>query len=299
MKTKSGFVTIIGKPNVGKSTLMNKLIGEDLSIITNKPQTTRKRILGILDTKEFQIVFLDTPGILEPKYLLQEKLLDYVDLSVQDADILVFLLDAQNIDVEIKSFEKESIKKFISNKKQKKILAINKIDLSNEEKIKNSILHFENEKLFENIIPISAIENYNIDSLLSKIVEFLPEYPKYFPEDQLTDEPEKFFVAEKIREKVFELYKDEIPYSVEVVIDQFLERENRKDYISASIIVERDSQKPIILGKKGTSIKKLGELSRKSIEEFLMREVFLELFVKVKPNWRKDENMLKNFGYSN
>lgn len=299
MKTKSGFVTIVGKPNVGKSTLMNKLIGEDLSIITNKPQTTRKRILGILDEKDFQIVFLDTPGILEPKYLLQEKLLDYIDISVKEADVIVFMIDSQNIDSELKSFEKENIKKFISNKKQNKILVLNKIDLSNEEKIKSSIAIFEKENIFDCVIPISAIENYNVDLLIKKIIEILPEHPKFYPEDQLTDEHERFFVTEKIREKVFELYQDEIPYSVEVVIDQFLERENRKDFISASIIVERESQKPIILGKKGTSIKRLGALSRKSIEEFLMREIFLELNVKVKANWRKDENMLKNFGYTN
>lgn len=299
MKTKSGFVTIVGKPNVGKSTLMNKLIGEDLSIITNKPQTTRKRILGILDEKDFQIVFLDTPGILEPKYLLQEKLLDYIDISVKEADVIVFMIDSQNIESELKSFEKENIKKFISNKKQNKILVLNKIDLSNEEKIKSSITIFEKENIFDCVIPISAIENYNVDLLIKKIIEILPEHPKFYPEDQLTDEHERFFVTEKIREKVFELFQDEIPYSVEVVIDQFLERENRKDFISASIIVERESQKPIILGKKGASIKRLGALSRKSIEEFLMREIFLELNVKVKANWRKDENMLKNFGYTN
>lgn len=299
MKIKAGFVAIIGKPNVGKSTLMNKLIGEDLSIVTSKPQTTRKRILGILDSKKYQIVFLDTPGILEPKYLLQEKLLEYIDFSVKDADIIIFLIDAQNINNEIKAFEKEKIKKLISNKRQKKILAINKIDLSNEAKIKNSLTIFQKGNLFEDVIPLSALENYNVESLLDSIIDFLPEHPKYYPDDQLTNEPEKFFVSEKIREKVFELYKDEIPYSVEIIIDQFLERENRKDFISASIIVERDSQKPIILGKKGSSIKKLGEFSRKSIEEFLLRDVYLELHVKVKSNWRKDENMLKSFGYSN
>ena len=223
MKTKAGFVTIVGKPNVGKSTLMNKLIGEELSIITSKPQTTRKRILGILDSSEYQIVFLDTPGILEPKYLLQEKLLEYIDVSVKDADIIIFLIDSQNLDKEIKLFEKENFKKLISNKKQKKFLVINKIDLSNEDKIKNSIMNFEKEKIFESIIPISALENYNIEALLKSILEFLPEHPKFYPDDQLTNEPERFFVSEKIREKVFDLYKDEIPYSVEVVIEQFLE----------------------------------------------------------------------------
>ncbi|MFZ1290178.1 MAG: GTPase Era [Melioribacteraceae bacterium] len=299
MKIKSGFVTIIGKPNVGKSTLMNVLLKENLSIITNKPQTTRKRILGILDEENFQIIFLDTPGILKPEYLLQEKLLHFISTSINDADILIIMISLNEFESQKKIFEEEIFTKIFSDKKKTKLLVINKIDLGNEAKLKNAIKYLEDLKYFHSIIPISATENYNIDSLLDFIFEFLPEHPKYYPEDQLTDEPEKFFVAEKIREKVFELYKDEIPYSVEIEIDQFLERENRKDFISASIIVERDSQKPIILGKKGSAIKKLGELSRKSIEEFLMREVFLELFVKVKPNWRKDENMLKNFGYSN
>ncbi len=299
MKIKSGFVTIIGKPNVGKSTLMNVLLKENLSIITNKPQTTRKRILGILDEENFQIIFLDTPGILKPEYLLQEKLLHFISTSINDADILIIMINLNEFESQKKIFEEEIFTKIFSDKKKTKLLVINKIDLGNEAKLKNAIKYLEDLKYFHSIIPISATENYNIDSLLDFIFEFLPEHPKYYPEDQLTDEPEKFFVAEKIREKVFELYKDEIPYSVEIEIDQFLERENRKDFISASIIVERDSQKPIILGKKGSAIKKLGELSRKSIEEFLMREVFLELFVKVKPNWRKDENMLKNFGYTN
>lgn len=299
MNTKAGFVTILGKPNVGKSTLMNRLLGENLSIVSAKPQTTRKRILGILTEDEYQIIFLDTPGILEPKYLLQKKLIEFINISIKDADIILFMLGAKDIEKEIKIFEMDKIKSVLDIKNKTKILVINKIDLSNSITLNPILEKLRSENIFNEIVPISALENFNINSLKDLILQYLPVHPKYYPDDQITDEPERFFVSEKIREKIFELYKDEIPYSVEVVIDQFLERENRKDFISASIIVERDSQKLIIVGKKGSAIKKLGEASRKSIEEFLMRDVFLELYVKVKPNWRKDENMLKNFGYTN
>ncbi len=298
MKIKSGFVTIVGKPNVGKSTLTNKLIGEELSIVTSKPQTTRKRILGILDSDEYQIVFLDTPGILEPKYLLQEKLIEYVESSVKDADVLIFMIAAKDLERETKIFDRENYQKLISNKRQKKILVINKIDLSNEVKINNAITIFDQNDLFDEVIPISALENYNLEKLLNTILEFLPYHPKFYPNGQLTDETEKFFVSEKIREKILEIFHDEIPYSIEVVIEEFKEREKGKDYISAAIVVERDSQKPILLGKKGSAIKKLGNAARKSIEDFLMREVYLELRVKVKDNWRKDGNALRNFGYT-
>ena len=299
MKTKSGFVTIIGKPNVGKSTLTNRLVGENLSIVTDKPQTTRKRVLGILDEKDYQIIFLDTPGILDPKYLLQEKLIEYIETSVKDADVLVFMIAAKDLEKETKIFDKENYKKLISNKRQKKILVINKIDLSNESKINNALTIFDQNDLFDEVIPISALENYNLEKLLNTILDFLPYHPKFYPDGQLTDETEKFFVSEKIRERILEIFHDEIPYSVEVVIEQFKEREKGKDYISAVIIVERESQKPIILGKKGAAIKKLGNAARISIEEFLMREVYLELRVKVKDNWRKDNNALRNFGYTN
>lgn len=297
MQTKAGFVTVIGKPNVGKSTLTNRLIGENLSIVTDKPQTTRKRVLGILDNEDYQIVFLDTPGILEPKYLLQEKLIEYVENSVKDADILVFMIAAKDLAKETKIFDKENFKKLISNQRQKKILVINKVDLSDSQTVNNAITIFEQNELFEKIIPISALENFNVNTLLNTLLENLPYHPKFFPDDQLTDESEKFFVSEKIREKILEIFHDEIPYSVEVLIEEFKERDRGKDYISAVIVVERESQKPIILGKKGAAIKKLGNAARKSIEEFLMREVYLELRVKVKENWRKDKNALKNFGY--
>jgi GTP-binding protein Era len=299
MKTKSGFVTIVGRPNVGKSTLMNRLVGENLSIITDKPQTTRKRILGILSDENYQIIFLDTPGMLKPKYLLQEKLVDYIERSVKDADVIVFMITVKDLEKEKKIFASDDFQKMILKSKKPKLLLINKVDLTNSDKVNSAIKFLDKDKLFDRIIPLSATEGYNVSYVLDSIIEYLPEHPKYYPDDQLTTEDERFFVSEKIREKILEIFHDEIPYSVEVVIEDFKERKKGKDYISAVIVVERESQKPIILGKKGAKIKKLGNLARKSIEEFLMREVYLELRVKVKDNWRKNERVLKNFGYIN
>ncbi|PID59858.1 MAG: GTPase Era [Ignavibacteriae bacterium] len=297
MSTKSGFVTIIGKPNVGKSTLMNKLLGEDLSIITSKPQTTRKRILGILSEENYQIIFLDTPGILDPKYLMQEKLADYIVKSVKDADVILFLITLGKSEKELELFEKEETQEYLKNKNKKKILIINKIDLVKQEVLTSAMRKVEKKNIFDEIIPISALEGYNLEKLQEKIIDFLPVHPKFYPDDELTNETERFFVSEKIREKILELYHDEIPYSIEVIIEEFKEREKGKDFISASIVVERESQKPIILGKGGSKIKKLGAAARISVEEFLMRKVYLELRVKVADNWRKDKNALKRFGY--
>lgn len=299
MKEKSGFVAIIGLPNVGKSTLMNRLLGENLSIVSSKPQTTRKRVLGILSEKDYQIIFLDTPGILEPKYLMQKKLSEFIKQSITDADIILFMISAKEIEREIKIFEQDRIRDVLDIKNKIKILIVNKIDLSNIQILNPIIELLKTKNIFKEIIPVSSLENFNIDSVKECILQYLPFHPKYYPDDQLTDEPERFFVSEKIREKIFEIYKDEIPYSVEVYIEDFKEREKGKDYISAVIVVERESQRPIILGKKGTQIKKLGNLARKSIENFLMREVYLELRVKVDENWRKNERALKNYGYSN
>lgn len=299
MNVKSGFVAIIGLPNVGKSTLMNRLLGENLSIVSSKPQTTRKRVLGILSEKDYQIIFLDTPGILEPKYLMQKKLSEFIKQSITDADIILFMISAKEIEREIKIFEQDRIKDVLDIKNKIKILIVNKIDLSNIQILNPIIELLKTKNIFKEIIPVSSLENFNIDSVKESILQYLPIHPKYYPDDQLTDEPERFFVSEKIREKILEIYKDEIPYSVEVYIEDFKEREKGKDYISAVIVVERESQRPIILGKKGTQIKKLGNLARKSIENFLMREVYLELRVKVDENWRKNERALKNYGYSN
>ncbi|MCX6175631.1 MAG: GTPase Era [Ignavibacteriales bacterium] len=298
MSIKSGFVSIIGKPNVGKSTLMNALIGERLSIITNKPQTTRKRILGILNATDYQIIFLDTPGILNPEYLLQERMLEYVFQSVKDSDVILVIIDVDSDPGGLKTFSDERVKAVLKESNTKKILLLNKIDLSNQPDIEKLINQYSEKSNFEKVIPISAKEGFNLENVIGAIVELLPEHPKYFPEDQITDENERFFVTEIIREKVFERYREEIPYSTEILIEEFIERENAKDYVSAVIVVEKESQKPIILGAKGESIKKLGEAARKEIEKFLQREVYLALRVKVREKWRSNPNMLKNFGYN-
>lgn len=297
MSIKSGFVAIIGKPNVGKSTLLNAFLGEKLSITTNKPQTTRKRIMGILSSEEHQIIFLDTPGILKPDYLLQEKMLDFVFRSVVDADVMLFIVDISTDPEGTHTFEDANVKKILEISK-KKILLLNKIDLSNEAKVKAVISGFENKKLFDDIIPVSAMLNFNTRSVLERILDYLPEHPKYYPDDQITDETERFFVSEIIREQILERFKEEIPYSVEVVIEDFKEREGRKDFIQAAIIVEKETQKPIIIGKEGTAIKELGKHARENIESFLGRLVYLELRVKVKNKWRTDPRSLKSFGYN-
>ena len=295
---KTGYVAILGLPNSGKSTLLNSLIGQKLSIITSKPQTTRKRILGILSEENYQIIFLDTPGILSPSYLLQNKMMEDVKTSLDDADIIVLIIDVKEDPLAENLFSQEFVKENVSSFKKTKLLILNKIDLITQEKVNELIKHFELQKTFEEIIPISAIQNFNILRVREEIIRFLPEGPKLFPDDQVTDENERFFVSEIIREKILELYRDEVPYSCEVLIIEFKEREEGKNFISAEIVVERDSQKAIIIGKGGTVIKKLGQVARESIEQFLQREVFLELRVKVRKKWRSDENLLKSFGYS-
>lgn len=297
MNHKAGYVSLIGKPNVGKSTLLNAMIGTKLSIATSKPQTTRKKVLGILSTDDYQIIFLDTPGILNPEYLLQERMLDVVHHSVKDADVVLFIIDIKNDPTGYKTFEDEKVKEILSEATQKKILVINKIDEAKEHEVENLINDYQKKNIFDKIIATSATMGINIKNLIDEIVELLPEHPKYYPEDQLSDENERFFVSEIIREKVFELYRDEIPYSTEVEIEEFKERENRKDYIRANIIVERETQKPIIIGEKGVAIKRLGKIAREEIERFLEREVFLELFVKVREKWRSNPNFLNRFGY--
>jgi len=294
---KSGYVTIIGKPNVGKSTLMNQLLGERLSIISSKPQTTRKRILGILNGEKHQVIFLDTPGILTPNYRLQEKFLDYIRISMRDADIIIVMIDMGNDKRAENTLSDKIVSKVLLDAKQKKLAVLNKADLSNEIEIKKLIDKLEGLKTFDSVIPISAKENYNIEAVTDTIINLLPLGPRYYPEDQLTDEPERFFVAEIIREKIFELYRDEIPFSTEVEIEEFKERTKGKDFISASIIVERQTQKGIIIGNKGEMIKRVGENARKAIELFLQRDVFLELHVKVKSKWRSSPQMLRRFGY--
>ncbi len=298
METKSGYVAIIGKPNVGKSTLMNSILGERLSIVTNKPQTTRKRVLGILSDEKYQIIFLDTPGILNPNYLLQKKFMSYVQNSVRDADVIVVIVDVIEDPTGAKTLGDKIVKQILDKHKQPKVLILNKIDKSNEVIIGKLVEKFEALKIFEKVVPISALLNFSIQSVVETIVDHLPLGPKYFPDDQITDEHERFFVSEIIREKIFEIYKEEIPFSTEVVIEEFHEREGRKDFISASIIVERETQKPIIIGKRGEAIKRVGKYAREAIEILLDRPVYLELRVKVRPKWRSDEKLLDSFGYN-
>jgi GTP-binding protein Era len=295
---KTGYVTIVGLPNSGKSSLLNALLGQKLSIITAKPQTTRKKILGILSEENYQIIFLDTPGILSPSYLLQEKMMDEVKSSLDDADIIVLIIDVMEDPRADILLNQEFVKETVLKSRKLKLLILNKVDLITQDKVTNLMKHFEAQKLFEEVIPISAAHNFNVQRVKEEIIRFLPEGPKLFPDDQITDASERYFVSELIREKILEIYRDEIPYSCEVLIIEFKERETSKHFISAEIVVERDSQKAIIIGKGGAAIKKLGEAARKSIEEFLQREVFLELRVKVRKKWRSDENLLKSFGYT-
>ena len=298
MNLKTGYAAILGLPNSGKSTLLNALLGQKLSIITAKPQTTRKKVLGILNEENYQLIFLDTPGILSPAYLLQEKMMEEVKSSLDDADVILLIIDVGDDFTGDKLLKQEFVNKSVLISKKPKILILNKVDLITQEKVMDLIKHFEKQKLFEEIIPVSASLNFNIQRVKEEIIRFLPEGPKLFPDEQLTDASERFFVSEIIREKILEFYREEIPYSCEVLIAEYKERDAGKDYISAEIVVEKESQKVIIIGKGGAAIKKLGMIAREEIEEFLQRQVFLELRVKVRKKWRSDENLLKSFGYT-
>lgn len=289
---KCGFASLIGKPNAGKSTLLNALLKQKLSVVTNKAQTTRNKIQGILTEKNYQIIFLDTPGILEPKYELQNFMLKELNSALRDSDLAVYLIDAGNFNIDDLRETENKYSRYFSA--LKRILVLNKIDLIDANKEKEIL--DEIKKIFptDDIISVSAIERINLDILLKKITDLLPQSEFYFDEDTLTDKPEKFFVSEIIREKIFEMFEDEIPYSTFVDIREFKERENAKDYINADIIIERETQKMIIIGKKGEKIKKLGETARADIEKFLGKEIFLQLFVKTRKDWRKDHNFLKH-----
>jgi GTP-binding protein Era len=289
---KAGFVNIIGKPNVGKSTLMNILVGERLSIISPKAQTTRHRIKGIVSTDDYQIVFSDTPGILKPNYKLHEKMMNFVDTAVEDADLILFITDIFD------DFSDEVVIDKLKKTTAPIILLINKIDLSSQDKLEGLMDKWK-EKINPNIIiPISALEKFNTDRVLSVLVEHLPFSPPFYPKYQLTDSSERFFVSEIIREKIFFNYSKEIPYSAEVAIEDFKD-EPHIVKIRATIFVSRETQKGIIIGHKGASLKKVGTEARIDIEKFLDKKVFLELFVKVKEDWRNQPNLLKNFGYDN
>jgi GTP-binding protein Era len=297
MKLKVGYVTIIGLPNAGKSTLLNTLLGQKLSIATSKPQTTRRRILGVLSDENYQIIFLDTPGIMKPAYLLQEKMMDAVIRSIKDADVILLILDIALDPGGEHTLKDAFIYDLLSKSKKPKILLLNKIDLSTQEQVNELIEKVSKTNYFKNVIPISSKPAYNVHSVINAIIECLPEGSKFYPDDSISNENERFFVSEIIRERIFEHYKDEIPYSCEVLIADFKEREGRKDFIQAEIIVEKESQKGILIGRQGTALKKVGEESREAIEEFLQRPVYLDLHVKVRSKWRTDESMLKSFGY--
>lgn len=290
MSHKAGFVSIIGKPNVGKSTLMNALIGEKLSIITPKAQTTRHRILGIVNEDDFQIVFSDTPGIIKPKYGLQDSMMTAVGGALQDADLIFFVTDINE-----KHDENDVLEKVIDTKIPL-IVLINKIDNATQEQVAEKTAYWQQKLNPMQILAISALHQYNLEGLLPLILEMMPEHPAYYDKEDLTDRTQRFFVSEIIREKIFNNYQKEIPYSTEVIVTSFKEEE-KIIRISAEIIVERDSQKNILIGKGGASLKKVGMEARKDIEKFLDNKVFLETFVKVVADWRSKKNYLKSFGY--
>jgi GTP-binding protein Era len=291
MAHKAGFVNIIGSPNVGKSTLMNALVGERLSIITSKAQTTRHRIMGIVNGEDFQIVYSDTPGVLKPNYKLQESMMEFVNTALSDADIILFVTDIYE-DIAID----EKVLHRIKNTNAKVLVLVNKIDLAKQDQLESKVQYWKTEVPKAEVIPVSALEKFNINYIFDRIIALLPEGPGFFDKDQLTDKPEKFFVSEIIREKILLNYKKEIPYSVEVVIESFKD-EPKIIKIRAEILVVRDSQKGIIIGHQGKALKKVGTEARKDMEEFFQKQVFLELFVKVNKDWRDDDLQLKRFGY--
>lgn len=291
MEHRSGYVNIIGKPNVGKSTLMNAMVGEKLSIITSKAQTTRHRIHGIVNTPEYQVVFSDTPGILEPSYKLQEAMLKAARSALVDADVLIYLAEIGD-----KPDPEDPFLKKLAAMKIPVLLVINKIDLSNQEQVEAAMETWNQVLPAAEKIPVSALENFNVDFVFNRILHHLPESPPYYPKDALTDKSERFIAGEMIREKILIQYKQEIPYAVEVEIESFKE-ENRLIRIYAVIFVEREGQKGILIGNEGKAMKRVGREARIDMESFFNKKVFLELKVKVKKDWRNNERQIKKFGY--
>jgi len=291
MNHKAGFVNIIGNPNVGKSTLMNALVGERLSIITSKAQTTRHRILGIVNDENFQIIFSDTPGIIKPAYELQESMMDFVKSAFSDADVLIYMVEIGELALKDEAFFDK-----IKNAKVPVLLLLNKIDKSTQEEVEEKIKYWKEKVPNASIYAISALEKFNIQAVMDHIIEVLPESPAFYPKDQLTDKPERFFVNETIREKILMHYKKEIPYAVEIETEEFFEEE-KIIKIRSVIMVERETQKGIIIGHKGSALKRVGTEARKDLEKFFDKKIFLELYVKVNKNWRSNENQLKRFGY--
>ena len=293
MEHKAGYVNIIGNPNVGKSTLMNALVGERLSIITSKAQTTRHRILGIVNDEQHQIIFSDTPGVMNPAYKLQENMMDFVHGAFQDADILLYMVETGE-----KGLKDEKLFERLKNTDLPILLLLNKIDRVEQDFVKEQILFWKELLPNAEIHPISALNKFNLDLVMARIKALLPVSPPYFEKDALTDKSERFFVSETIREKILKYYKKEIPYSVEIEVEEFFDEEDIIK-IRAIIFVARESQKGIIIGHKGRALKKVGTLARRDMEAFLQKKIFLDLYVKVNKDWRDDDKQLKRFGYNN
>lgn len=290
---KAGFVNIIGNPNVGKSTLMNAFVGERLSIITSKAQTTRHRILGIVNGEDFQIVLSDTPGIIKPAYELQNSMMDFVKSAFEDADILIYMVEIGEKDLKDEAFFKRIIHSEIPV-----LLLLNKIDKSTQEDLENQMMFWKEKVPNAEVYPISALNNFNVQNVFDRIIEILPESPAFYPKDTLTDKPERFFVNEIIREKILINYDKEIPYAVEIETEEFIEDENIIR-IRSVIMVERETQKGILIGHKGAALKRVGIQAREELEKFFGKQVYLETYVKVNKEWRSNLRQLKRFGYNN
>ena len=290
---KAGFVNIIGNPNVGKSTLMNAFVGEKLSIITSKAQTTRHRILGIVNGEGFQVILSDTPGIIKPAYELQSSMMDFVKSAFDDADILIYMVEIGEKELKDKAFFEK-----IKSSKVPVLMLLNKIDTSNQAQLESQAALWQQNLPNAEFFPVSALEGFNVKNVLDRIIDLLPESPAYFPKDQLTDKPERFFVNECIREKILIHYKKEIPYAIEVLTEEFFE-EDEIIRMRSIIMVERETQKGIVIGHKGSALKRVGIEARKDLEKFFGKQVHLELYVKVNKNWRSNQNQLKRFGYNN
>jgi len=289
---KAGFVNIIGNPNVGKSTLMNAFVGEKLSIITSKAQTTRHRILGIVNGEDFQVVLSDTPGIIKPAYQLQASMMDFVKSAFEDADVLIYI-----VEIGEKELKDDAFFNKITNSKIPVLLLLNKIDKSNQLQLEEQVQFWQEKVPNAELFPISALEGFNVKEVFDRIIELLPESPAFYPKDQLTDKPERFFINETIREKILMHYKKEIPYAVEVDTEEFFEEETIIR-IRSVIMVERNTQKGIIIGHKGSALKRVGVEARKDLEMFFGKQIHLELYVKVNKNWRSNQNQLRRFGYN-
>ncbi|SFT16633.1 GTP-binding protein Era [Zhouia amylolytica] len=289
---KAGFVNIIGNPNVGKSTLMNAFVGEKLSIITSKAQTTRHRILGIVNGDNFQVILSDTPGIIKPAYQLQESMMDFVKSAFEDADLLIYM-----VEIGEKELKDEAFFKRLQHSEIPVLLLLNKIDKSSQEQLEEQVAYWKEKLPTAEIYPVSALTNFNVPEVFNRIVELLPDSPPFYAKDQLTDKPERFFVNETIREKILLNYKKEIPYAVEVETEEFLE-DDKIIRIRSVIMVERETQKGIIIGHKGTALKKVGMQAREDLEKFFGKQVHIELYVKVNKNWRSNTNQLRRFGYN-